>query len=42
MLYDKIKQVIQGKQQGIISQGAVLLHGNACPHTAARAVQTFQ
>jgi histone-lysine N-methyltransferase SETMAR len=31
----KLRRAIQNKQCGMLSQGVVMLHDNACPHTAA-------
>jgi hypothetical protein len=31
----KLRCVIQNKQRGMLSQGVVMLHANARPHTAA-------
>ncbi|GBM67110.1 hypothetical protein AVEN_59327-1 [Araneus ventricosus] len=31
----KLRQVIQNMRRGMLSGGMVLLHENACPHTAA-------
>jgi hypothetical protein len=35
MLTDRLKPAIQSKRLGLLSKGIVLLHDNACPHTAA-------
>jgi transposase len=32
----KLHRVIQNKRYGMLTYGVVLLHDNACPHTAAR------
>ena len=34
MLTDRLKPAIQSKCQGLLSKGVVLLHDNACQHTA--------
>jgi histone-lysine N-methyltransferase SETMAR len=31
----KLRRAIQNKQRGMLSRGTVMLHDNACPHTAA-------
>ena len=36
------KPEIQSKYQGQLLKGIVLLHDNACPHTAAHTVETLQ
>ncbi|UYV62766.1 hypothetical protein LAZ67_2001870, partial [Cordylochernes scorpioides] len=42
MLTDKLNPTIRSKRRGLLSKGVVLLHDNACPHTAAHTVETFQ
>jgi hypothetical protein len=31
----KLRRAIQNMQRGMLSRGVVMLHDNACPHTAA-------
>jgi hypothetical protein len=31
----KLRRAIQNKRHGMLTQGVVMLHDNACPHTAA-------
>jgi len=42
MLCDKLKPAIWSKWGGLLSEGAVLLHDNALPHTAAQTVETLK
>ena len=42
MLIDRLKPEIQSKCRGKLLRGIVLLHGNACLHTAAHTVKTLQ
>ena len=42
MLIDKLKPAIRSKRRGLLSNGVVLLHDNARPHTAAHTVETLQ
>ena len=42
MLIDRLKPAIRSKRGGQLSKGNVLLHDNACPHTAAHTVETLQ
>ena len=42
MLIDSLKPEIRSKRQRQLSNSIVLLHDNACPHTAAHTVETLQ
>jgi len=42
MLIDRLKPEFRSKHRGQLSEGIVLLHDNACPHTAAHTVETIQ
>lgn len=42
MLVDRLKPAIRSKRRGRLSEGVVLLHDNARPHTAALTVETLQ
>ena len=42
MLIDRLKPEIRSKRRGQLSKGIVLLHDNACPHTATHTVETLQ
>ena len=41
-LCDKLKPAIWREGRGLLSEGSVLLHYNACPHTAAPTVETLK
>jgi histone-lysine N-methyltransferase SETMAR len=41
MLSTKLKPAIRTKRRGLLSTGVLLLHDNACPHTAIHTVQTL-
>ena len=42
MLINKLKPAIRNKRRGLLSEGVLLLHDNARPHTAAHTIQTLQ
>ena len=42
MLIGRLEPEIRSKRRGQLSKGTVLLHGNACPHTAEYTVETLQ
>ena len=42
MLTDRLKPAIRSKRQGLLRKGAVLLHDNARPYTAAHTAETLQ
>jgi histone-lysine N-methyltransferase SETMAR len=42
MLCDKLKPAIWREWRGLLSEGFVLLHDNACPHTAAQTLETLK
>ena len=39
---DNLKPAIWSKRRGLLSEGFVLLHDDACPHTAAHTVETLK
>jgi hypothetical protein len=41
MLEEKLKPAIHSRRRGLLSEGALLLHDNARPHTAAATVTTI-
>ena len=42
MLTDRLKPAIRSKRRGLLSKGAVLLHENARPHTAAHTAEMLR
>ena len=42
MLTERLKPAIRSKRRGLLSKGAVLLHNNARPHTAAHTAETLR
>ena len=42
MFTDRLKPAIRSKRRGLLLKGVVLLHDNACPHTAARTAEMLQ
>lgn len=42
MLTDRLKPAIRSKRRGLLSEGVVLLHDNARPHTAVHTAETLQ
>jgi hypothetical protein len=42
MLVNKLKPAIRSKRRGLLSKRVLLLHDNACPHTAAHTVDTLR
>ena len=42
MLCDKLKTTFRSRRGGLLSEGVVLLHDNARPHTAAQSVVTLK
>ena len=42
MLVNKVKPAIQSKHRGLLSKRVLLLHNNACPHTALHTVGTLR
>jgi hypothetical protein len=42
MLQGGLKPAIRSKRKGILSEGVLLLHDNARPHTAARTLETLR
>ena len=41
MLSTELKPAIRTKRRGLLSSGVLLLHDNACPHTAIHTLQTL-
>ena len=42
MLTDTLKSAIRSKNRGLLSKDVVLLHDNACPHTASHTAATLR
>ncbi|KAK8406844.1 hypothetical protein O3P69_007418 [Scylla paramamosain] len=42
MLINKLKPAIRNKRRGLLSEGVLLLHDNARPHTAVHTINTLQ
>jgi transposase len=42
MLVNELKPAIRSKPWGLLSKRVLLLHDNACPHTAAHTVDTLR
>lgn len=42
LLQEKLKPAIRSKRRGLLSQGVLLLHDNARPHTALKTIETVQ
>jgi hypothetical protein len=40
--YDELKPAIRSQLRGLLSESVVLLHDNACPHTATHTVETLK
>jgi hypothetical protein len=42
LLCDELKSAIRSQWRGLLSESGVLLHDNACPHTATHTVETLK
>jgi histone-lysine N-methyltransferase SETMAR len=42
VLNDWLKPAIRRKRRGLLPKGVVMLHDNACPHTAAHTAETLR